>query len=139
MTVFLVISLPKIPYIHRIYMVLANPTLECKKGNESYGGGKPLPHWCVWKLSNFGRKYCDHPTPQKRKNHGSWVVLSLGECYYALCVYVCVCYNTGCMCVLSLGVCYHWVSVITHCVCMCVCVITLGVCVCYHWVCVITG
>jgi len=25
MTVFLVISLPKIPYIHRIYMVLANP------------------------------------------------------------------------------------------------------------------
>ena len=24
MTVFLVISLPKIPYIHRIYMVLAN-------------------------------------------------------------------------------------------------------------------
>ena len=114
MTVFLVISLPKIPYIHRIYMVLANPTLECKKGNESYGGGKPLPHWCVWKLSNFGRKYCDHPTPQKRKNHGSWVVLSL-------------------------GVCYHWVSVISHCVCMCVCVITLGVCVCYHWVCVITG
>jgi hypothetical protein len=26
MTVFLVNSLPKIPYIHRIYMVLANPT-----------------------------------------------------------------------------------------------------------------
>jgi len=26
MTVYLVISLPKIPYIHRIYMVLANPT-----------------------------------------------------------------------------------------------------------------
>jgi len=25
MTVFLVISLPKTPYIHRIYMVLANP------------------------------------------------------------------------------------------------------------------
>ena len=25
MTVYLVISLPKIPYIHRIYMVLANP------------------------------------------------------------------------------------------------------------------
>jgi hypothetical protein len=25
MTVFLVISLPKIPYVHRIYMVLANP------------------------------------------------------------------------------------------------------------------
>jgi len=28
MTVFLVISLPKIPYINRIYMVLANPTYE---------------------------------------------------------------------------------------------------------------
>jgi hypothetical protein len=26
MTVYLVISLPKIPYSHRIYMVLANPT-----------------------------------------------------------------------------------------------------------------
>jgi len=26
MTVYLVISLPKIPYKHRIYMVLANPT-----------------------------------------------------------------------------------------------------------------
>ena len=25
MTVYLMISLPKIPYIHRIYMVLANP------------------------------------------------------------------------------------------------------------------
>jgi hypothetical protein len=25
MTVYLVISLPKIPYIHRIYVVLANP------------------------------------------------------------------------------------------------------------------
>jgi hypothetical protein len=28
MTVYLMISLPKIPYIHRIYMVLANPMLE---------------------------------------------------------------------------------------------------------------
>ena len=26
MAVYLVISLPNIPYIHRIYMVLANPT-----------------------------------------------------------------------------------------------------------------
>ena len=26
MAVFLVLSLPKIPYTHRIYMVLANPT-----------------------------------------------------------------------------------------------------------------
>jgi hypothetical protein len=25
MTIYLMISLPKIPYIHRIYMVLANP------------------------------------------------------------------------------------------------------------------
>jgi len=25
MTVYLMISLPKVPYIHRIYMVLANP------------------------------------------------------------------------------------------------------------------
>ena len=29
MTVYLVISLPKIPYIHRIYMVLANPSYFC--------------------------------------------------------------------------------------------------------------
>jgi len=27
MTEYLVISLPKIPYIHRMYMVLANPTI----------------------------------------------------------------------------------------------------------------
>ena len=31
MTVYLVISLPKIPYIHRIYMVLANPTYRAFK------------------------------------------------------------------------------------------------------------
>jgi hypothetical protein len=29
MTVYFVISLPKIPYINRIYMVLANPTDRC--------------------------------------------------------------------------------------------------------------
>ena len=29
MTVYLVISLPKIPYIHRVYMVLANPMYVC--------------------------------------------------------------------------------------------------------------
>jgi len=29
MTVYLVISLPKIPYVNRIYMVLANPTHKC--------------------------------------------------------------------------------------------------------------
>jgi len=34
MTVYLVISLPKIPYIHRIYMVLANPIY-------AYGSGQP--------------------------------------------------------------------------------------------------
>jgi hypothetical protein len=31
MTVYLMIFLPKIPYIHRIYMVLANPTLKAKQ------------------------------------------------------------------------------------------------------------
>ena len=29
-TVYLVISWPKIPYMHRIYMVLANPTCKSK-------------------------------------------------------------------------------------------------------------
>jgi len=29
MTVYVVMSLPKIPYTHRIYMVLANPTYMC--------------------------------------------------------------------------------------------------------------
>jgi len=29
MPVYLVISLPKTPYIHRIYVVLANPTNTC--------------------------------------------------------------------------------------------------------------
>ena len=36
MTVYLVISLPKIPYIHRVYMVLANLTnVQMCKGEES--------------------------------------------------------------------------------------------------------
>ena len=34
MTVYLVISLPKIPYIHRIYMVLANPIILCTSKEE---------------------------------------------------------------------------------------------------------
>jgi len=33
MTVYLVISLPKIQYIHRIYMVLANPTDDHAEGH----------------------------------------------------------------------------------------------------------
>jgi hypothetical protein len=28
MTVYLVDSLPRIPYVHRVYMVLANPTVQ---------------------------------------------------------------------------------------------------------------
>ena len=31
MTVYLVISLPHVPYMHRIYMVLANPSYVLKK------------------------------------------------------------------------------------------------------------
>jgi len=41
MTVYLVISLPKIPYIHRVYMVLANPSL-----------ARPCKHLC-WTYSSF--------------------------------------------------------------------------------------
>jgi len=48
MTVYLVISLPKIPYIHRIYMVLANPTYMyiC-----TYV-------WCTCAQSTWQRNYC---------------------------------------------------------------------------------
>ena len=37
MTVYLMISLPKVPYIHRIYMVLANPTYvrNCAKSHRT--------------------------------------------------------------------------------------------------------
>jgi len=49
MTVYLVISLPKIPYIHRIYMVLANPTVYIRyfwQGNqEMYGHIR-----CIYKV-----------------------------------------------------------------------------------------
>jgi len=38
MTVYTVISLPKIPYIHRIYMVLANPTDEHQGYTEFQAG-----------------------------------------------------------------------------------------------------
>ena len=38
MTVYLVILLPKIPYIHRIYMVLANPiNLVCAQAEKETG------------------------------------------------------------------------------------------------------
>jgi hypothetical protein len=36
MTVYLVIPLPKIPYVHRIYMVLANPIYEWWRVQEKY-------------------------------------------------------------------------------------------------------
>jgi len=50
MTVYLVISLPRIPYVHRIYMVLANPThLRCMYGvfgreKRAHAYGRPEPH-----------------------------------------------------------------------------------------------
>ena len=37
MTIYLVISLPKIPYRHRMYMVLANPTDEALEFSNSHG------------------------------------------------------------------------------------------------------
>ena len=50
MTIYLVISLPKIPYIHRIHMVLANPKyvlMECK--DTCIAGGR----------SRMGGPYCE--------------------------------------------------------------------------------
>jgi len=38
MTIYSVISLPKIPYMHRIYIVLANPTHSTFKVSEVDGG-----------------------------------------------------------------------------------------------------
>jgi hypothetical protein len=38
MTVYLMVSLPKIPYIHRIYMVLANPIYVAHKHRECDNG-----------------------------------------------------------------------------------------------------
>jgi hypothetical protein len=57
MTVYLVISLPKMPYIHRIYMVLANPshteavmsrytTQEFKESNEQTDNCYKAPSTC---------------------------------------------------------------------------------------------
>jgi len=43
MTVYFVISLPKVPYIHRIYIVLANPT-----GKPFGGDGRGV--WMSWAL-----------------------------------------------------------------------------------------
>jgi hypothetical protein len=50
MTVYLVISLPKIPYIHRIYMVLANPKYVASKGRAGWS--------CViWKVCTLSRAW----------------------------------------------------------------------------------
>ena len=40
LTVYLVISLPKIPYLHRIYMVLANPSDKCWPGCRVQNSGE---------------------------------------------------------------------------------------------------
>jgi len=52
MTVYLVISLPKIPYIHRIYMVLANPTHVLASKNDGILVDKAQGKEISWKGSN---------------------------------------------------------------------------------------
>ena len=52
MTVYLMIYLPKIPYIHRIYRVLANPIYTY----ERMALAKPTSHCCVL----FVRGYYNH-------------------------------------------------------------------------------
>ena len=58
MTVYLVISLPKIPYIHRIYRVLANPTYICLWSKECCVYKRVCvvdpefsPVLCTWRLT----------------------------------------------------------------------------------------
>jgi len=52
MTVYMVISLPKLPYTHRIYMVLANPT------SSSLHQTIRLGRLCVWRSLNLPSQLC---------------------------------------------------------------------------------
>jgi len=63
MTVYLVISLPKIPYIHRIYMVLANPIYtqgrpKTKHSQRDCVFGAKTPHNVVWPCTTAAGQPC---------------------------------------------------------------------------------
>ena len=102
MTVYLVISLPKIPCIHRVYMILANPT---------HG-----PHFSACKASAhlvlFVAKVFDSLVVYERVHHSATsLCLQAAECTQ--------CVHMMCMCV-------------SVCLCVCVSQKWLSVCMCRH-------
>ena len=68
MTVYLVISLPKIPFIHRIYMVLANPTYATCTGAPKCASCLQLATMAVdvHKAAGMGHKAYLYNTPYGR-------------------------------------------------------------------------
>jgi hypothetical protein len=99
MTVYLMISLPKIPYIHHIYMVLANPNYNgnrfwhylvrtlarggCARGCGQYRSQRLFQHWRT-QLCCLGRVHGDE--------RACCACLHLRVCVCAfVCVHLCVC------------------------------------------------
>jgi len=117
MTVYLVISLPKIPYIHRIHMVLANPSLTSYKGplhvNTMYQDrncllSENVKGPTIYRIVSLYMLTCCTQRGQLKMLTPSSVVCVAEP---ALCVSVCVC-----MCALQLSCCC-----VQKCVCVCLC------------------
>jgi len=108
MTLYLVISLPRTPYTHRIYRVLANPTHACY----TYAG-------TVFREGLALGLYREH-THRAALRARRYVCACVRVCVrVCVCVSVCVCV-CGCVCV--------WVGVwVCACACACSCVY---MCVC---------
>jgi hypothetical protein len=67
------ISLPKLPYIHRIYMVLANPTYIRSNTAYTHGSGQPIIEWHFMHLSlirdGTQRKTCNFHVRARAHTH----------------------------------------------------------------------
>ena len=125
MTVCFVISLPKIPYIHRIYMVLANPIHTVIYG--VYIRFRPTLH--------IHDTYTHVHVCPRAGGHGEFSeenhdpALRVSEMCVCVCACACVCV---CLCVYVCVLLYRCVSV---CMCVCFCnavfcnVVSLRVCV----------
>ena len=65
MTVYLVISLPIIPYVNRIYMVLANPT------NKQRGPTEDNNYTSFWRSPSHGAQPLGLPSSHQSSHQGT--------------------------------------------------------------------
>jgi hypothetical protein len=76
MTVYLLIPLPKTPFIHRTYMVLANPNLAQRK---NYAGSETTPHMNLEKGATLAPGTVNFITKKKKNINGDQEDCRLGR------------------------------------------------------------